>query len=200
VHILKHALALLRPTIADFFRFIDVSESHPFPGTGNLVKFAEGLAKIDVQNQVLFLFDNDAEGLEAHERVSKLTLPKNMRGAMLPQLTPFRRFPARGPEGLAMADINNRAAAIECYLDLNLKGRGPAQVQWTNYKKDLGIYHGALDCKGFYAKAFLEQTPETIAAGGYDVSKIHAVVDYLVATCTEIALDQWDEGNAVPHF
>ena len=30
VHILKHALALLRPGIADFFRFIDVSESHPF--------------------------------------------------------------------------------------------------------------------------------------------------------------------------
>jgi hypothetical protein len=200
VHILKHALALLRPAIADFFRFIDVSESHPFPGTGNLVKFAEGLAKIDVQNQVLFLFDNDAEGLEAHERLSKLTLPKNMRGAMLPQLTSFGKFPALGPEGLAMADINHRAAAIECYLDLNLKGRKLAQIQWTNYKKDLGVYHGTLDYKGLYAKAFLEQTPETIAAGGYDVSKIQAVVDYLVATCTEIALDQWDESNAVPHF
>jgi hypothetical protein len=101
VHILKHGLALLRPAVADFFRFIDVSESHPFSGTGNLVKFAEGLAKIDVQNQVLFLFDNDAEGLEAHERLSRLTLPKNMRGAMLPQLKPFRQFPAQGPEGLA---------------------------------------------------------------------------------------------------
>jgi hypothetical protein len=44
VHILKHALALLRPGIADFFRFIDVSESHPFSNTANLVKFAEGLA------------------------------------------------------------------------------------------------------------------------------------------------------------
>src|SRR5215471_16030649 len=42
VHILKHALALLRPGIVDFFRFIDVSASHPFSGTGNLVKFAEG--------------------------------------------------------------------------------------------------------------------------------------------------------------
>ena len=75
VHILKHALALLRPGIADFFRFIDVSESHPFSGTGNLVKFAEGLAKIDVQNQIVFVFDNDAEGLEAHQRLSTLILP-----------------------------------------------------------------------------------------------------------------------------
>jgi hypothetical protein len=40
VHILKRALALLRPGISDFFRFIDVSESHPFSGTGNLVMFA----------------------------------------------------------------------------------------------------------------------------------------------------------------
>ena len=54
VHILKHALELLRPEVLDFFRFIDVSESHPFSGTGNLVRFAEGLAKIGVQNQVLF--------------------------------------------------------------------------------------------------------------------------------------------------
>ncbi len=38
VHILKRALTLLRPGIADFFRFIDVAESHPFSGTGNLAK------------------------------------------------------------------------------------------------------------------------------------------------------------------
>ena len=120
VHILKHAMALLRPGIQDFFRFIDVSESHPFSGTGNLVKFAEGLAKIDVQNQVIFLFDNDAEGLDAHQRLSKLTLPINMRGAMLPELEAFRVFPAQGPEGLRKADINRRAAAIECYLDLSV--------------------------------------------------------------------------------
>ena len=41
-----HSSTRSRPGIADFFRFIDVSGSHPFSGTGNLVKFAEGLAKI----------------------------------------------------------------------------------------------------------------------------------------------------------
>ena len=38
------------------------------------MKFAEGLAKIDVQNQVIFVFDNDAEGLDAHQRLFTLTL------------------------------------------------------------------------------------------------------------------------------
>ena len=135
IHIVKHALALLRPGIADFFRFIDVSESHPFSGTGNLVKFAEGLAKIDVQNQVVFMFDNDAEGLDAYQRLSMLTLSANMRRIMLPELEAFRAFPAQGPEGLRNSDINRRAAAIECYLDLEVGGHPPAKVLWTTIRR-----------------------------------------------------------------
>ncbi|MCS3479356.1 hypothetical protein M2212_006202 [Bradyrhizobium elkanii] len=192
VHILKHALALLRPGIADFFRFIDVSESHPFSGTGNLFKFAEGLAKIDVQNQVVFVFDNDAEGLDAHQRLSALTLPVNMRGIMLPELEIFRAFPAQGPEGIRNSDINRRAAAIECYLDLNIGDYPSAKVLWTNYKKGLGIYQGALEYKESYVKEFLKQTRESIANGSYDTSKIGAVLDLLVAECTAIAVSQWD--------
>jgi len=193
VHILKRALALLRPGIADFFRFIDVSESHPFSGTGNLVKFAEGLAKIDVQNQIVFVFDNDAEGLDAHLRLSTLTLPANMRGIMLPELEAFRAFPAQGPEGIRNSDINRRAAAIECYLDLD--GYPSAKVLWTNYKKGLGIYQGSLEYKESYIKEFLRQTPEKLADGLYDVRKLEAVLDVLVAECTAIAVDRWDRAD-----
>lgn len=192
VHILKHALALLRPGISDFFRFIDVSESHPFSGTGNLVKFAEGLAKIDVQNQVVFVFDNDAEGLDAHQRLSTLALPANMRRIMLPELDAFRAFLAEGPEGLHSSDINRRAAAIECYLDLEVGGHPPAKVLWTNYKKSLGTYQGALEFKESYIKEFLKQTPETVSDGSYNVHKLKAVLDLLVAECTAMAVEQWD--------
>lgn len=195
VHILKHALALLRPEIADFFRFIDVSESHPFSGTGNLVKFAEGLAKIDVHNQILFLFDNDAEGLDAHQRLSTLTLPVNMRGLMLPELEDFRSFPSHGPEGLRISDINRRAAAIECYLDLDVGGHPPAKVLWTNYKKSLDTYQGALEYKESYSKEFLKQTADSLAERRYDVRKIQAVLELLIAECTSIAVDRWDPAD-----
>ncbi|MDD5410922.1 MAG: HEPN/Toprim-associated domain-containing protein [Methylobacter sp.] len=146
-YILKHAFSLLRPEIADFFKFIDVSERHPFPGAGNLLKFAEGLAKIDVHHQVIFLFDNDAEGFDIYQRLLRLELPINMRAMMLPELEQFRSFQAQGPEGVARADINRRAAAIECYLDLEIGGYPPAKVVWTNYKKELAVYHGALEFK-----------------------------------------------------
>jgi hypothetical protein len=52
--ILRRALDVLRSDVADFFRFIDGDERHHFWGTGNLVKFAEGLVRIDIQNKVLF--------------------------------------------------------------------------------------------------------------------------------------------------
>jgi len=192
VHILKHALALLRPGVVDFFRFIDVSESHPFSGTGNLVKFAEGLAKIDVQNQIVFLFDNDAEGLDAHQRLSKLNLPVNMRGIMLPELEEFRSFPAQGPQGIHNADINRSAAAIECYLDLNVGGHSPAKVLWTSYKKNLEIYQGELEFKDSYTKEFLKQTAKSLAEGAYNFHKIEIVLDLLIAQCTAIAVEQWN--------
>ena len=191
VHILKHALALLRPGIADFFRFIDVSESHPFSGTGNLVKFAEGLVKIDVQNQIVFLFDNDAEGLDAHRRLSALTVPPNMRGVMLPEMEAFRVFPTRGPEGVRESNINRLAAAIECYLDLDVGKCPTANVQWTNYKKALGVYHGRLEHKESYTKEFLKQTHESIADGSYDTRKIEAVLDMLLSECTALKVNQW---------
>lgn len=190
VHILNHAIKLLRPDVADFFRFIDVSERHPFSGTGSLVKFAEGLAKIDVQNKIVFLFDNDAEGVEALRAVRRFKLPSNMSTLVLPDLEEFRQFPAQGPDGIRNSDINGRAAAIECYLDLNLPQYGPAKVVWTNYKKDSGVYHGALEHKDSYAKAFFDQTGETIRDGRYNVSKIERVLDALMDECCRLATEE----------
>ena len=35
--ILRHALKMLRPHVADFFDFVDMEEGYPFSGTGNLI-------------------------------------------------------------------------------------------------------------------------------------------------------------------
>lgn len=187
VHILTHALKLLRPDVADFFRFIDVSDRHPFSGTGSLANFAEGLAKIDVHNQVVIVFDNDAEGVEAAARVRRLNLPSNMGVLVLPDLEAFREFPAQGPGGVTSSDINGRAAAIECYLDLRLPNRPPAQVQWTNLKKDPDVYQGALKHKTSYMDFFLEQTVQSLRDSGYDTSKIERVLDSLIEECSRLA-------------
>ena len=185
-HILDHALSLLRPGIKDFFRFIDMTEGHPFPGTGNLVRFAHGLAKIDVHNQVVFLLDNDAEGMLAYKKIQSLSLPPNMRATHLPPLDELRAIPARGPEGVSLTDINGRAAAIECYLDFDAPGLPPPEIRWTNYKKELNTYQGALCHKQSFANAFLKQNLASLS--NYDVTKISKVLDHIVAVCTDVAV------------
>lgn len=96
----------------------------------------------------------------------------------------FRAFPTQGPEGTQESNINRRAAAIECYLDLDVGEYPTAKVLWTNYKRVLGVYHGRLEHKECYVKEFLEQTPQAIADGLYDTSKIEAVLHMLISECT----------------
>jgi hypothetical protein len=178
--IIRRSLDVLRPDVADFFNFVDVDERHHFWGTGNLVKFAEGLLRIDVLNKVLFVFDNDAEGVDAFRKIEKLKLPANMRAMLLPDLEEFRGFSTCGPEGLNVSDINGRAAAIECYLDLRLEEYPAPQVTWSNFKKDIAAWHGVLDFKESYSKHFYNQSDDQLRNGGYDVSKLLKLIDALV--------------------
>ena len=82
-------------------------------------------------------------------------------------------------------DINGRAAAIECYLDFDAPGPLPPEIRWTNYKKELNAYQGALCHKQSFAKAFLKQNLASLP--NYDVTKISKVLDRIVAVCTDIA-------------
>ena len=180
MRIIKRALEVLRPDIADFFSFIDVDERHHYWGTGNLVKFAEGLLRIDIQNKILIVLDNDAEGVDAHRKLSALDLPENIRSMILPSLDAFASFPARGPEGVSLADINGRAAAIECYLDLDLPAYAPARVLWSNYKKEVDAWHGALEFKESYQRHFYDQSDDVLRNGPYQSTKLDKVLDTLI--------------------
>ena len=150
------------------------------------MRFARGLAKIDVHNQVVFLLDNDAEGMLAYKEIQSLSLSPNMRATHLPPLDELHAIPARGPEGVSPTDINGRAAAIECYLDFDAPGPPPPEIRWTNYKKELNAYQGALCHKQSFAKAFLKQNLSSLS--NYDVTKISKVLDHIVAVCTDIAV------------
>jgi hypothetical protein len=184
--ILRRALDFLRPDIADFFRFIDGDERHHFWGTGNLVKFAEGLLRIDIQNQVLFVLDNDAEGAEAYGKLENLGMPTNLRAMILPALDDLRKFPALGPEGLSECDINGRAAAIECYLDLDLPDYPPARVIWSNYRRETDTWHGALEHKESYDRFFMKQDRQALLSGKYNSAKLGKVLDALTYEVTQL--------------
>jgi HEPN/Toprim N-terminal domain 1 len=185
--IIQHAFRLLAPHIADFFDFVDMEEGYPFSGTGNLFRFLQGLISIKIQNNVVVIYDNDAEGVANYERSWALNVPDNMVILKLPDMEDFVGFDTIGPSGRHKADINGRAAAIECYLDL-----GPsALVRWTSFNIKMDAYQGELLNKTGYMRDFLDQR-ERIE--GYDYDRIKAVLELIVANCVEMREAALDEG------
>jgi hypothetical protein len=175
--IIGHAFKLLKPHLADFFAFVDMKEGYPFTGTGSLLNFTKGLISIAVQNNVIILYGNDAEGVASYNRTSRLNLPPNMRVLKLPDLPDFGSYDTIGPGGEQRADINGRGAAIECYLDASPK----PVVRWNNFNKDLNVYQGELVGKGDVMRRFFDlQEPSP----DYELSRISAVLELIVAECT----------------
>jgi len=182
--ILKHALAILTPQVEDFFTFINREQSYPFSGAGSLTNFAKGLVAIDVHNKMLFLFDNDAIGYDGHTKLENMTLPSNICSVILPQLDQFYNFPTQVAQTILNANINFKAAAIECYLDLNLKNDTEPYVIWTDCDNNICKQHGALHNKAQYMKHFLKQNISSVS--NYDTKKIKMVLDTLISKCRTI--------------
>lgn len=179
VHILRHALTLLTPDLADFFDFVDMEENYPFSGAGSLYNFVRGLLSIKVLNNIIVIFDNDAEGIYNCERCASLNRLPNMRLVRLPDLERFNRFRTVGPTGEHFADINGKAASIECYLDL---GKQPL-VRWTTYDERRDCYQGVIVRKRELQQTFLAQKQRDPK---YDYSGLDAILTMLIAECVAI--------------
>lgn len=182
--IIQNAIQQLRPDIQDFFRYIDMKEHYPFSGTGNLFNFFQGLAKIGVNNNFLFIFDNDSEGIEKYLQAIKTPAPKNLRSTHLPCLKEFETFMTLGPDGTGQSDINGKAVAIECFLDLDFKSNSPPKIRWSAYKKSLDQYQGSLEGKEWYIAQFKKglKTPDL-----YNFKKLEILVNHIYEECIRMA-------------
>jgi hypothetical protein len=116
------------------------------------------------------VFDNDAEGCAAWDRCRQLGPPDNIRILKLPDRREFEHVSVDGPTGSALADINGRAAAIECYLDLG----ADARFRWSNFNQHVDVYQGELLGKDNYKRQFLDHRGRE---SGYDYTKLESIVE-----------------------
>lgn len=175
--IIRHAFNILRPEIADFFRYVDMEKNYPFGGHGNLVNFMKGLHSIGKSSGVLAIFDNDTAGIGSLKELSRIP---EVKAVKLPDIKEFKKFPTIGPNGEHLADINGRAAAIECYLDLPPGCR----IRWNNYDPRMGDYHGAIDQKNAEKSRQRDAFLKTKAGDNYPFQRIERVLDMIVRACT----------------
>lgn len=183
--VIQHAFAILRPEIADFFRFVDMEDNYPFGGHGNLMNFMRGLRSIGKADGVLAIFDNDTVGVASLAQLEKLS---GINAIKLPDLEEFRSFPTIGPSGEHRADINGKAAALECYLKLPQRCR----IRWTNYEQRAGSYQGSIDQTSGEKNAQQEEFLRTTRADDYPFEKMEKVLDMIVEACTRLSL-RWHE-------
>ena len=177
--ILRKSLARLFPGVGDFFNFVDVQDNYPFTGTGNLANFCLGLSAIKVLNKVIFIFDNDTAGREACLKAIAVNPPSNIKCLLLPDQDNFRQFDTVGPSGSGQSDINGKAAAIECYLDLSFGRASKPIVRWTAYNKKLNSYQGELIDKEAFTKEFHSSYTRT----SYNLAGLKAVWDLIFEKC-----------------
>jgi hypothetical protein len=153
--LLKSALALLYPHLADYFSFMDFSDFGG--GAGQLANLVRGFAAAGIVNRVMALFDNDAAAHAAIKTIAQTKLPKHIVVRHLPDLAELRVYPTLGPTGLSEADINGSAASLELYLGREaLCGDATVfpPVQWTGYEKSVRKYQAELPCKNEVQERF----------------------------------------------
>lgn len=175
--IIKKSLELLKPDILDFFTFVDMEDNYPFTGTGNLYRFCQGLTSIRIQNKTLVLFDNDLEGVDKFNKTNNLNLPRQMKIMKLPELEEFTNFLTVGPTGETSENINGKAVAIECFLDLS---NSKPKIRWTNYNKDFDDYQGSLENKDKYVREF--KSVKNVN-DDYDFTKLTKLLDEIYKNC-----------------
>ena len=174
--VLRKSIEELYPDISDFFDFIEVTEKFPFTGTGNLYNFCVALCQIKIQNKVMVVFDNDTAGIEKYRKALELVRPESFMITRLPDHADFLEFPTIGPHGESVDDINGRAVAIECFLDLCSTEFLP-RVRWGSYNKGERKYQGELEQKDEYVRVFKSTD---LTSGKYNTAKLRYLIDWLI--------------------
>jgi hypothetical protein len=176
--VLKKALHILRPEIADFFDFIDMKENYPFEGVSSMIKFFQGLTKIGTDRRMLFIFDNDSEGRYNFDRLNGVVHPPNMQKILLPDMAEFKNFKTTGATGDAVEDVNGRAVAIEMFLDHRYIITQAPVIQWSGPHTSTQQQQGALKLKTNYYDKFMALEEKDLSK--YNSDKLGKLLNMLL--------------------
>ena len=156
IEILRSALEILYPHLADYYTFFDFKGSRSPGGASNLVSIVKAFIAAGISNRTIALFDNDTAAREARQALRPISLPPNIVVLHYPELDMLRSYPTIGPSGPSKMDINGRAASIEMYLGTDvLSTHGElSPVHWNNFSPSVGAYHGVVAKKQSLLAAF----------------------------------------------
>lgn len=195
--ILSESLSLLYPHLADYFSFMDFDGVRIGGGAGSLVNIVKAFAGAGIVNRTVALFDNDTAAKAALTGLRSIRLPSNIVVKQLPRLAELESYPAIGPSGLALMNVNDVAGGLELYLGADLlteSSGGRLPVQWTGYEPSARAYQGELISKGeaqdrFWARLKACKADPRVV-GATDWHGIRAILGELFAAFRSLDRDQ----------
>ncbi|SDN38378.1 hypothetical protein SAMN05216328_12516 [Ensifer sp. YR511] len=96
-----------------------------------------------VHSRVIFVLNNDAEGVDVHARMTAPDMLAYMTAMRLPDHSEFRSFPAGGPEELFIRELTRTPSRPNVSSTPFFRPYGPPQAVWSNCTKELHAWQGA---------------------------------------------------------
>ena len=142
---LSKSLKLLYSHLFDYYTFMDFGFKPP-GGVGPLVNAVKSFAGAGIENRVIALFDNDTAAYSAVESLRHINIPKNIVITHYPDIPLANSYPALGPNGKSLQNINGLACSIELYLgkDVLEKDGDLIPIQWKGYDSRISRYQGEI--------------------------------------------------------
>nr|WP_315242090.1 HEPN/Toprim-associated domain-containing protein [uncultured Flavobacterium sp.] len=166
--ILCRGLKLLYPKVQSYFSFLDFDSYKAEGGSAMLEKTVKSFAAAGISNKIIALFDNDAAGVAATERLKKRKFPSNFRIMNLPPIALADNYPTIGPQGKMNENVNGRACSIEMYLGLDIltdTNNHLIPVKWKNIEPQINTCQGEISRKIEMQKKYFKKVQTTIKKG-----------------------------------
>lgn len=180
---LQRSLEIAAPYVAHLFTFLDFGLNPP-GGTDRVVSLTKGMAAAGVMNRIVAVLDNDTAGRDAKAQLSKLNLPTQVVGVCLPDVPYAISYPALGPSGYVLENVNGRAVSMEFMFGVDVlrdTSGELAPVRWHGFNERVADYQGRL-----------EPTAKTVAGQAIDsalsASARGALPAQVEEGCTRLAM------------
>lgn len=167
---LRRALNILHPELNQYFSFFEFDHSKAEGGAPALERNVKAFAAAGISNKIVALFDNDAAGLSAIHRLSKVTLPSNISVLALPNISIANNYPTVGAQGISTENVNGRACSIEMYFGIDILKTEDNfnSVFWKGVDETTKTYQGELQQKSELQRLFRAKLDSAERCGIYE--------------------------------
>jgi hypothetical protein len=143
---IEEGLSILRPSIKDFYSFMDFDGFRVPGGASALITSLKALVGAGVVNRIIAVFDNDTAAHSSLRALRTVSLPSNVRVVHLPDSPHCGDYPTIGPSGMLPMNINGLASSIELFFgsDILKSDEAFTPIQWRGYDEGLRQYQGEI--------------------------------------------------------